>query len=232
MSIVAVVGNKGGTGKTTLSLNLAAGLARRGSVVIVDADPQQSAYQWRMIGDENAALPAVVAAAFGLEKTVRALRDVHDHVVIDCPPSIKAPQTEHALRLADHALIPLQPSPMDLWATSHLARIIEQVRPENPRLRTLIVMSQMEPRTTLSRLMPEAVAELDLPVARTSLQRRSIHRLCVLEGRSVFQAGRRGAAAAGEINDLIAEIFDHDNAAREHVSQEHAQQHAHGTPTG
>ncbi|CRI64522.1 ParA [Thiocapsa sp. KS1] len=221
MSIVAVVGNKGGTGKTTLSLNLAAGLGRRGSVVIVDADPQQSAYQWRLIGDENMALPAVVAAAFGLEKTVRALRDVHDHVVIDCPPSIKAPQTEHALRLADHALIPLQPSPMDLWATSHLARIIEQIRPENPRLRALIVMSQMEPRTTLSRLMPDAVAELDLPVARTSLQRRSIHRLCVLEGRSVFQAGRRGAAAAAEINDLIAEIFDHDNASQEHASQEH-----------
>lgn len=211
MSIVAVVGNKGGTGKTTLSLNLAAGLARRGSVVIVDADPQQSAYQWRLIGKEDAVLPAVVAAAFGLEKTIQALRDVHDHVVIDCPPSIKAPQTEHALRLAHHALIPLQPSPMDLWATSHLARIIEKIRPENPRLRALIVMSQMEPRTTLSRLMPEAVAELDLPVARTSLQRRSIHRLCVLEGRSVFQAGRRGAAAAAEINDLIAEIFDHDD---------------------
>jgi chromosome partitioning protein len=217
MSIVAVVGNKGGTGKTTLSLNLAAGLAGRGSVVVVDADPQESAYQWRLIGDENAALPAVVAAAFGLEKTVRALRDAHDHVVIDCPPSIKAPQTAQALRLADHALIPLQPSPMDLWATSHLARVIEGIRPENPRLRALIVMSQMEPRTTLSRLMPDAVAELDLPVARTSLQRRSIHRLCVLEGRSVFQAGRRGAAAAAEINDLIAEIFDHDNTTQEHA---------------
>jgi chromosome partitioning protein len=220
MSIVAVVGNKGGTGKTTLSLNLAAGLARRGSVVIVDADPQQSAYQWRLTGDENAALPVVVAAAFGLEKTVQALRDVHDHVVIDCPPSVKALQTEHALRLADHALIPLQPSPMDLWATSHLARTIEKIRAENPRLRALIVMSQMEPRTTLSRLMPEAVAELDLPVARASLQRRSIHRLCVLEGRSVFQAGRRGAAAAAEINDLIAEIFDHDNASQRNASQE------------
>ncbi|MCG6898258.1 MAG: ParA family protein [Thiocapsa sp.] len=211
MSVVAVVGNKGGTGKTTLSLNLGAGLAQRGSVVIVDADPQQSAYQWRLVGDAGGGLPAVVAAAFGLDKTVLALRDVHAHVVIDCPPSIKAPQTEHALRLADHALIPLQPSPMDLWATSHIARIIEKLRPENPRLRALIVMSQMEPRTTLSRLMPEAVSELDLPVARTSLQRRSIHRLCVLEGRSIFQTGRRGAAAAAEINDLIAEIFDHDH---------------------
>ncbi|MGB5832761.1 MAG: ParA family partition ATPase [Thiohalocapsa sp.] len=209
MSIVAIVGNKGGTGKTTLSLNLAAGLARHATVVIIDADPQQSAYQWRLVGKEDSGLPTVVAAAYGLETTISALRDAHAHVVIDCPPSIKAAQTEQALRLADHALIPVQPSPMDLWATTHIARVIDRLRPENPRLRALIVMSQMESRTTLSRLMPEAVAELDLPVAATSLRRRSIHRHCVLEGRSVFQAGRRGAAAADEIQALIREIFDH-----------------------
>jgi chromosome partitioning protein len=210
MSIIAVVGNKGGTGKTTLSLNLGAGLARRGSVVIVDADPQQSAYQWRLVGKDDSVLPAVVAAAIGLEKTVRALRDVHDHVVIDCPPSIKANQTEQALRLAEHALIPVQPSPMDLWATTHIARVVEKLRLVNPGLRAVIVMSQMEPRTTLSRLMPEAAAELDLPVAASALRRRSIHRHCVLEGRSVFQAGRRGEAAANEIQELIAEIFEHE----------------------
>ena len=209
MSIVAVVGNKGGTGKTTLSLNLAAGLSRQGSVVIVDADPQQSAYQWRLVAPENAALPAVVAAAVGLDKTVRALAGSHDHVVIDCPPSIKVKQTEQALGLAERALIPVQPSPMDLWATTHIARVIERLRPSNPQLRAWIVMSQMEARTTLSRLMPDAAAELDLPVATATLRRRSIHRHCVLEGRSVFDAGKRGAPAAAEINQLIGEIFDH-----------------------
>jgi len=209
MSVVAVVGNKGGTGKTTLALNLAAGLGRRGSVVLLDADPQQSAYQWRLIGGERAGLPAVIAAAHGLETTVTALRGVHEHVVIDCPPSIKAPQTEHALRVADQALIPVQPSPMDLWATANLARIIDGLRPENPGLRAILVMSQVEPRTTLSRLLPGAVAELDLPVATTALRRRSIHRHCVLEGRTVYQAGRRGADAAAEIDHLLAEVFDH-----------------------
>jgi len=215
LTTIAVVGNKGGTGKTTLSLNLAAGLALRESVVIVDADPQQSAYQWRLIGPEQQAgdsqggLPQVVAAAYGLDKTVQALRGTYSHVVIDCPPSIKATQTEQALRLADYALIPVQPSPMDLWATTQIARVIEKLRRENPRLRALIVMSQMEPRTTLSRLMPEAVTELDLPVAATTVRRRSIHRHCVLEGRSVFQAGRRGEAAATEIRTLLEEIFDH-----------------------
>jgi chromosome partitioning protein len=209
MSIIAVVGNKGGTGKTTLALNLAAGLGRDQSVVLLDADPQQSAYQWRLIGDERPGLPAVIAAAHGLEKTVQALRGVHDHVVIDCPPSIKAAQTEHALRLAEYALIPVQPSPMDLWATANLARIIDALRLDNPGLRALIVMSQVEPRTTLSRLLPDAVSELALPVAATALRRRSIHRHCVLEGRTVFQAGRRGADAATEIDNLIAEIFDH-----------------------
>ena len=210
MSIIAVVGNKGGTGKTTLALNLAAGLAIRGdSVVIVDADPQQSAYQWRLTGDADNGLPDVVAAAIGLPKTVRALREANTHVVIDCPPSIKAPQAEQALRLADHALVPVQPSPMDLWATSHIARIIEQLRPDNPRLKALIVMSQLEPRTTLSRLMPDAVAELDLPVAAAGIRRRSIHRHCALEGKSVFQAGKRGSDAADEIHQLLTELLDH-----------------------
>jgi chromosome partitioning protein len=210
MSIVAVAGNKGGTGKTTLSLNLAAGLSRRDSVIIVDADPQQSAYQWRLVGDEGNGLPAVVAAAHGLDKTVDALRTAHRFVVIDCPPSIKAPQTEHALRLADYALIPVQPSPMDLWATTHIARVVEKLRPENPKLKALIVMSQIEPRTTLSRLMPEAAAELDLPVADASIGRRSIHRHCVLAGRTVFQAGKRGEAAAAEIEALITEVLGYE----------------------
>lgn len=73
MSIIAIVGNKGGTGKTTLALNLAAGIARRRTVVIVDADPQQSAYQWRQVRDQDPTLPAVVAAAAGLEQSVQAL---------------------------------------------------------------------------------------------------------------------------------------------------------------
>lgn len=211
MSIIAIVGNKGGTGKTTLALNLAAGLAQRGdSVVIVDADPQQSAYQWRLTGAEDNGLPDVVAAAIGLQKTVLALREANTHVVIDCPPSIKAPQAEQALRLAQHALIPVQPSPMDLWATTHIAKVIERLRPENPSLRVYLVISQSEPRTTLSKLMPEAAAELDLPVARASIQRRSIHRHCVLEGKSVFQAGRRGAEAAAEIQQLLNEVLTHD----------------------
>ncbi len=210
MSIIAVVGNKGGTGKTTLALNLGAGLALRGdSVVIVDADPQQSAYQWRLIGDADNGLPDVVAAAMGLEKTVRALGEANEHVVIDCPPSIKAPQAEQSLRLADHALVPVQPSPVDLWATTQIAKVIERLRPENPGLRALIVISQLEPRTTLSRLMPDAAAELDLPVAAVGIRRRAIHRHCPLEGRSVFQAGKRGADAAAEIHQLLRELLDH-----------------------
>jgi len=103
----------------------------------------------------------------------------------------------------------VQPSPMDLWATSHIARIIEQLRPDNPRLKALIVMSQLEPRTTLSRLMPDAVAELDLPVAAAGIRRRSIHRHCALEGKSVFQAGKRGSDAADEIHQLLTELLDH-----------------------
>jgi chromosome partitioning protein len=98
---------------------------------------------------------------------------------------------------------------MDLWATTHIAKVIERLRPENPGLKALIVMSQLEPRTTLSRLMPDAALELDLPVAAIGIRRRSIHRHCALEGRSVFQAGKRGRDAADEIHQLLTELLDH-----------------------
>jgi chromosome partitioning protein len=209
MSIIAIVGNKGGTGKTTLALNLAVGLAQGDSVVIIDADPQQSAYQWRLVREQDQTLPNVVAAAVGLKSSVEALAASHSHVVIDCPPSIKAPQTEQALALAEHALIPVQPSPMDLWATTHIARVIERLRPTNPKLRAHIVMSQIEPRTTLSKLMPEALSELDLPVAETAIRRRSIQRHAILEGRTIYQVGRRGEAAVAEIDALIQEVLQH-----------------------
>ncbi|MBK5968679.1 MULTISPECIES: ParA family partition ATPase [Thiorhodovibrio] len=207
MAIIAVVSNKGGTGKTTLAMSLAAGLLRDESVMLIDADPQQSAYQWRLVGEDRPGLPPVVAVAHGFESTVKALSESHQHLVIDCPPSIKSEQSGRVLRLADIALVPVQPSPMDLWATAPIARVIAELRAENPRLRGFIVMSQIEPRTTLSRLMPEAVAELDLPVAQAMLRRRSIHRHCALEGRTIFQSGRRGAEAVAEIDQLIEEIF-------------------------
>jgi len=210
MPVIAVVGNKGGTGKTTLSVNLAAGLAKTAGIAIVDADPQGSALQWRAVADETGRLP-VFAACPQIGTQAAELLQEYTYIVIDCPPSAHAPQTTAVLEISNMALIPVQPSPMDLWASVHIEEAITRARAANPALCALLVINQLETRTTLSRLVREALGEITLPVADATLRRRAIYRNSALEGRSVFDMGRRGSDAAAEINRLISEVTQHGN---------------------
>ncbi|MCB1864204.1 MAG: AAA family ATPase [Chromatiales bacterium] len=205
MAVVALVGNKGGAGKTTLCINLAAGLATRAPTVILDADPQRSSLQWRTLADRDDAV-AVMDATDDVAGAVRRTRSQHRYVVVDCPPSVHAEQTAQALQVCDLALVPVQPSPLDLWATVHIEDKVTEARRVNPGLRAVLVINQLEPRTRLSRLMHQALAELGLPAAQTAIRRRAVYRSSVLEGRSVVEIGSRGKAAADEINELIEEV--------------------------
>ena len=205
MPIIALVGNKGGAGKTTLSVNLAAGLAKQACIAVVDADPQGSSLQWREIADVQDSI-SVFPATENLQAQATELGRVFDYVVVDCPPSVRAPQTISALEVCDLALIPVQPSPVDLWATVHIERVIANARNTNPSLRSLLVINQLEMRTTLSRVVREALSEISLPVAKTALRRRAVYRNSALEGKTVFEMGARGAAAAEELEQLIREV--------------------------
>lgn len=205
MAVIALVGNKGGAGKTTLAVNLATTLARAGSTVVFDADPQGSVLQWQRIAESNSGL-TVIDTAEGLEETFARTADRYDHVVIDCPPSVHAPQTHAALKVSHIALIPVQPSPLDLWATVHIEQAVAQARIVNPGLRALLVINQLEPRTRLSRLIHQALAELELPAAETAIRRRAVYRASVLEGKSVLDMGRSADAAVAEIRNLLNEV--------------------------
>jgi len=206
MPIIALVGNKGGAGKTTLSINLAAGLAKQASVIVVDADPQGSAIQWNVFTGASMSMP-VLEASDELSIQLDELSQKYDYVVVDCPPSVHASQTTRVLEICDLALIPVQPSPVDLWATVHTEKAVQHARLSNSNLRAVLVINQLETRTTLSRLVRDALSEIALPVAETALHRRAIFRNSALEGRNVFEMGRRGIDAAREIDELIHEVI-------------------------
>jgi len=206
MPIIAVVGNKGGAGKTTLSVNLAAGISQNSSIAVIDADPQGSSLQWRAIAGDNVNFP-VYAPTFSLKQQAQSYVSKKDHVLIDCPPSVKSPETLAVLEFADIALIPVQPSPIDLWATVHIEKAIKEAREVNPELRALLVINQLESRTTLSKLVRDVLSEIDLPVADTAIRRRAIYRNSALEGKSVYGIGKRGADAAEELNSLLEEVI-------------------------
>jgi chromosome partitioning protein len=205
MTTVALVGNKGGAGKTTLCVNLATALAQRGPTTLLDADPQRSTLQWRTMRDGDGL--SVIDAVDDLSRAFAEGRDRFQHLVIDCPPSVEAAQTLAALRMVDVALIPVQPSPLDIWATVHIEREIDEAQPDNPGLRALLVINQLEPRTRLSKMMRQALGELTVPVAEVAVRRRMAFRMSALEGRSVFDFGSRGREAAQEIQQLTDEVM-------------------------
>ena len=207
MPVIALVGNKGGAGKTTLCINLASALAERDTTVVLDADPQQSSHNWHAIADGASAFPVISASEDVAQVATEHVKSVR-YVLIDCPPSVHAQQTSDALSRADLALIPVQPSPLDLWASVQIEAEVDRARESNPDLGALLVINQLEPRTRLSQVMRDALAELSLPAAQSAISRRMIYKKSVIQGRTVLDVGSQGAVAAEEIRQLVDEMVN------------------------
>jgi len=206
-TVIAVANHKGGVGKTTMAMNLAAGLARRGRCVVLDVDPQGSALLWARAVEPPRFPVAVVNGASGVEGELERLRSGHDYVVVDCPPATDAPQTEAALADAHALLIPVLPSPMDLWATARIEEMVERARGRNAALRARLVVNQIETNNAMSRAVGGALTALAVPAMTSGLKRRAAYRTAALEGCSVYDLGARGQAAADEIDSVIEEML-------------------------
>ncbi|MBU6440823.1 MAG: AAA family ATPase [Betaproteobacteria bacterium] len=204
--VLAVINQKGGAGKTTLAMNLAAGLARRSPTVVVDLDPQASALQWAGAGTQPFAAPVKQMSGRWDAASLRRGFKAYAHIVLDCPPSLDGAASSQALRAADVALVPVLPSPVDLWASLRLPQEVDAARRVNPGLRAWLVLNQIEQRSALSAAMQHALAEFGLPLLRAVVRRRAVYRMAALDGVSVFQMGARGQAAADEIQAIIEEL--------------------------
>jgi chromosome partitioning protein len=117
--VITVAQQKGGTGKTTLAANLAAALAPASRVALLDIDPQKSLTRWHAIriarDVQAAALTFSDVSGWRLAAELARLKRSHDVVLIDSPPQIDT-DARLAIRGADLVLIPVQPSPPDVWA--------------------------------------------------------------------------------------------------------------------
>ncbi len=205
--VIAVINHKGGTCKTTLALNLAAGLARRGTTHLVDADPQASITQWCGMGKDRSALPEVVPLHGDPAAVLGRLLESHHYVVVDCPPTVHGEAVAVIMRMAQVVLIPVLPSPIDLWASVDMAAALKAAKSGNAGLSAHVVLNQLESRNALSRAMREAVAEFDVPVLAAAMQRRAAYRSAAVEGLSVYGLGKRGLLAVADIEAIIEEVL-------------------------
>lgn len=205
--VIAVINQKGGTGKTTLALNLAAGLARRAPTAVIDADPQRSISQWIGMSQSDQDLPVATAISDNPADTIAALKKSHRYVVVDCPPIVKGAVIDAVMAAADRVLIPVLPSPLDLWASVEMAALVRTAQKTNRAMQAWLVLNQVEARNALSRVMQQAVAEFELPLLKASLQRRAAYRSAAVEGVSVYALGGRGKQAVADIEAIIEELL-------------------------
>lgn len=205
--VIAVINQKGGTGKTTLALNLAAGLARRGPTAVIDADPQRSISQWIAMSEGEHTLPVATAIGANPAATITHLKQSHRYVVVDCPPTVQGAVIEAVMASVDVILIPVLPSPLDLWASVEMAALVGQAQQQNRALQAHLVLNQVETRNALSRVMQEAVAEFAVPLLQANLQRRAAYRSAAVEGVSVYGLGSRGLQAVEDIEAIIQEVL-------------------------
>jgi chromosome partitioning protein len=203
--IIAVLNQKGGAGKTTLSTNLARALQLAGDkVLLVDSDPQGSARDWNAAGNGDL-LPVVGLDRSTLAKDIQAIQDNQDWLIIDGAPQI-AELAIAAIKCADVILIPVQPSPYDVWACEDLVEIIK-TRQEvtNGKPKAAFIISRVIKNTQLSKEIGEALEDYGLPVFKHFTSQRVIYPKTAATGSTVLDADASGEAAA-EIKAIAQEL--------------------------
>ena len=205
MPIIAVVNQKGGTGKTTIATNLACAFAEGFRVLLLDADTQGSSQDWADSRVKHQTPPEVRGIESGrLLQDVRLLAPGYDWVIIDGPPGTTRASAE-AVRAADLVLIPAKPGPFDVWAVPEIVAAVkarQETAAGSPKAAFVITMSK--PRSLLSLQIETALQEYGLPVLRARTTERVAYPQAAIEGKSVLEG--RDRTARHEILALRDEV--------------------------
>ncbi|PSB03115.1 ParA family partition ATPase [Merismopedia glauca] len=209
--VIAVVNQKGGAGKTTVSMNLAGSFANRShKVLVVDADPQGTATRWAASASDDQLFPASViglsAANTKVHREVKKFIDDYDWIIIDCPPAADSPVPQSALLIADLALVPLIPSPLDMWAAVGIREVIHNVSGINETLKARLVLNQYQGNTSLAKEALNILSEFGIELCQTRIASRQVYRQSAVFGRAVQGFGAKGKEAIDEIESLTDEL--------------------------
>jgi chromosome partitioning protein len=205
--IIGVLNQKGGVGKTTLSINIASALHRMGKKpLLVDADPQGSALDWQASRGADSLFPVIGVSKPTLHKDIPNLSSGFDHVVIDGPPRVND-VTRSAILACDLVLVPVQPSPYDVWAADEIVNLIQEVSLMKESLKSLFVVNRKVSKTAIGRDVIEALKGYPLAIAQTAITQRVIFAESAASGQSIFEVLPNGPSAK-ELLSLVQELLD------------------------
>jgi chromosome partitioning protein len=200
--VLVILNGKGGVGKTTTSVNIAAILSETGSVLLVDADPQGSASWWAQRSDAGLGFAALPESDPQQLHTLR--QQPYDFIVVDTPPALGSEVLSSVLASADYVLLPTPPAPMDL--TVLIETVKTAVRPHQVPHRVLL--TRVDPRSLGDALDAQnTLLELGIPACNAFIRAYKAHERASLDGKSIAQwRGKNAKEAAADYRRVTEEI--------------------------
>lgn len=205
MKVIALLNEKGGAGKSTVAINLACALHRQGrKVVLIDADPQGTARDWREASPEGLDLPPVVPldrpeVLLSSIKTLAA-----DIAIIDTPAKAEK-MSASVVRIADIALIPVQPSGADVWASAAAVKLIQQKKDVGGQIEAAFIATRVSGNTNLSKdILKGDWNEYGVDMMDQSISNRVAYAQALTDGTSLYET--KDGQAKAEIELIIIEL--------------------------
>jgi chromosome partitioning protein len=201
--VITVAQQKGGAGKTTVAAHIAVALSQKGNrVAVVDIDPQGSLGHWHAIREEKfgegyTGLTFTALSGWRVGSEVTRLRKSHDFIIIDSPPHTET-EARTAIRCADFVLLPMQPSPTDLWATKATLNLAKA-----EKIPVKIMLNRVNNNSKLAQTILAELPESDL--TETMLGSRVLFAASLMEGRCATEV-EPTSSAAQEIKTLVKEL--------------------------
>jgi len=226
-SITAVANQKGGSGKTSLTIELATALTLRANakVLTIDADPQHGLIDWRADRETEPLFPVIGFPSAKLPAEVSAHASNYDHIIIDAPPRDMG--ILRAAAVCSHAiLIPVQPSKHDIRSTRSFVEMVQEALTFNPDLKAAFVINRRITGTALGRDIFTALEEFPFPVLQTVLGQRVAITEAHGYGLSVLEYQPTDPKAVSEVEELVVELLETLNDGKENSTRKKAARNA------